>query len=98
MKFKIRLFITLTLVFFLPSAFALCTGGNSMQRNYDGTIGNKYKVRATMTIEGNNIDGVYFYRNRLAPHIKKPLIVPDYGGCRNSLREAEINRFCNQFS
>ena len=65
MKFKIRLFITLTLVFFLPSAFALCTGDNSMLKNYDGTIGNKYKVRATMTIEGNNIDGVYFYHTQL---------------------------------
>ena len=37
-----------------------------MLRNYDGIIGNKYKVRATMTIEGNNINGVYFC-NRLAP-------------------------------
>lgn len=26
------------------------------------------------------------------------LIIPDYGVGRNSLSEAEINRFCNQFS
>lgn len=52
---------------FAASAFGVCEGdhGGSLLRNYDGTIGDRYHVRMTMTFSGNVITGMYCYASQL---------------------------------
>lgn len=52
---------------FAASVFGVCRGdhGGSLLRNYDGTIGDRYHVRMTMTVTGNVITGMYCYASQL---------------------------------
>lgn len=45
---------------------AVCTEDSpSWLRNYDGTIGEKYRVRMTLSIASGQVEGVYFYSTQL---------------------------------
>jgi hypothetical protein len=75
MRLSIRLSVASILLILAVSAFAICTGDKDSidpsLRNYDGTIGDKYRIRATLAIIGNKIEGVYFYSTHLKDiHIK----------------------------
>ena len=54
---------------FSVSAFGFCEGDKDGRyiflRNYNGTIGEKYNIRMTITIKDNEINGVYFYTSQL---------------------------------
>jgi hypothetical protein len=54
---------------FAASAFGICVGDTDTTcqslRHYDGTIGDSYRVRLTIAITGNEIEGVYFYATQL---------------------------------
>jgi hypothetical protein len=49
----------------VTSAFGTCIGDSSFLMNYNGMIGDKYKVRVTITIIGDKVEGVYFYATQL---------------------------------
>lgn len=51
----------------LPSTvFAACTTNEpNWLQNYDGTIGDNYKVRMTLVLAGDQVSGQYFYASQL---------------------------------
>lgn len=53
------------LVVFSISAEQVRDDDGSWLKNYDGMIGDKYRIRLTLTICSNRVDGVYFYATQL---------------------------------
>jgi hypothetical protein len=58
--------ILLVLVLLPASAHAACVRDNpDVLENYDGTIGEGYRVRMTLVFHGAQVEGLYFYASQL---------------------------------
>lgn len=58
--------LVLLLVLMPPGASALCSKDEpGWLWNYDGTIGDGHRVRMTLVLRGERVDGLYFYASQL---------------------------------